>query len=62
MSDTGAFHVVRKSHNDVIQGYEVYCNNIPFHKGSKTPLRQREARWIAEKLNAETGKRFEAAA
>ena len=62
MSDSGAFHVVQKRHNGVIQGYEVYCNNIPYIRGSKALLTRREARWVAEKLNAETGKRFVAAA
>ena len=52
------FHVVRCHFNDKPMGYEVYCCNEPFLKGSGQPLRLREARWIAETLNARTGMRW----
>jgi len=58
LKKTGAFHVVCKRHNDVIRGYEVYCNNIPYIKGSLQALSRREARWVADKLNRETGQTF----
>lgn len=59
MKTVGAFHVVCMRHNNVIRGYEVYCNNVPYIKGSSQPLSRREARWVADKLNTETGKQFE---
>jgi hypothetical protein len=58
MKDIGAFHVVCKRHNNVIQGYEVYCNNVPYIKGSLKPLGMREARWVSEKLNISSGMVF----
>lgn len=54
----GDFHVVARhvyGHDDkIVRGktrHEIYCNNVPFLKGSGKPLSHREAEWIAGILN-----------
>lgn len=58
MKTGDSFHVVRRHRGRQPLGYEVYCNNVPYIKGSSQPLGRREARWIAEKLNREIGQQF----
>lgn len=55
----GDFHVVRKRKFRSVgtkniryhTHFEVYCNNVPFLKGSGQALSKREAQWIADILN-----------
>lgn len=56
----GDFHVVRKRQftrtkagRSILRmkSCEIYCNNVPFLRGSGKPLSLREAKWLRDILN-----------